>query len=439
MGRLVLTGAMLVTAMGIAHAGPTRKVQVESEPPGAAVYLDDVDSGPACDATPCTINAPIGTSTIILRLDKYEPEISELDVPKGKRPLQQKFTLKGAVGTIIVDGPRGAVIRVDEVDKGRAPLHLEVTAEAHHVVIVMNGKSVFDDYVEVATGDEVAIKPKTGATTDVGDTATITDDDDEDGEGGGGGGGGNGGSSQITGKADAPRMAYFNAGVAFAIGFRHFTYDGAVTGNLREEVEGGQVIGGPAIELWPGRMLGVTPLDGMSLYGRLQFPVAGQTVEGADLMGTVQTKWSSYEVSLRQRWTFGSFGVEVSGGFVQDQFTFDATVGADIDLMPDTRYQSLRLGGKLSYVADSLEPYLAAENRIVLSGGPVGERFDSSSASGIRGTAGLAVKLGSFTARAEGTLMQYSWTFSYQPGDMSQADGATDAIQLISMALGYSY
>jgi len=435
MGRLVLAGTLLVTAQGIAHAGPTRKVQIESEPPGATVYLNDLDHGPACEATPCTISAPIGTSTIIIRLDKYEPEISELDVPRGKRPLQQSYKLKGAVGTLAVEGPRGAVIRVDEVDRGRAPLRLEVSAEAHHVVIVMDGKSLYDDYVEVATGDEVPIKPKTQ--TDVAD-AVITDDE-EDGEGGGGGGGN--GSSSITATADgAPRMAYVSAAALFDIGFRHFTYENAMTGNLREEVEGGQVIGGPAIELWPGRMLGIPALRGLSVFARLQFPVAGQTVEGGDLMGTVTTKWSSYEASLRQRWTFGSFGVEVSGGWVQDTFTFDTTVRADLALMPDTQYQSLRLGGKLSYDAESFEPYVCGENRIVMSGGSVGERFDTANASGIRGSAGIAMKLGSFVARAEGTLMKYDWTFTYNGmDDIAQASGATDAVQLISMALGYTY
>lgn len=436
MGRLVLISTLLVAALGVAHAGPTRKVQVESEPPGAAVYLNDVDSGPVCDATPCTISAPIGTSIIILRLDKYEPEITELDVPRGRRPLQQKYKLTGAIGTIVVDGPKGAVIRIDEVDRGRAPARIEVSAEAHHVVLVLDNKSLYDDYVEIGTGEELPIKPKTG-TSDVADITTITDDD-EDGEGGGGGGGG--GSSEITASTDAtPRMAYVSAAAAFDIGFRHFTYDQAQTSNLREETEGGQVLGGPAIELWPGRMAGVSALRGLSLFARLQFPVAGQTVQGGDLMGTVTTKWSSYEVSLRQRWVFSGFGVEVSGGYVQDQFTFDATVGADINLMPDTNYQSVRLGGKLSYRFDLFEPYLTGENRLVLSGGPVGERFADANCSGLRGSAGVAFHLGAITARIEGTLMSYSWTFSYEPGAMSQADGATDAIQLISMALGYAY
>jgi len=211
-----------------------------------------------------------------------------------------------------------------------------------------------------------------------------------------------------------------------------------MTNNLRDESEGGQVMDGPAVELWPGRMAGVHFLRGLSLFRRAQFPIAGQTVEGS-LMGTVKTKWSSFEVSLRQRWVFGSFGIEASGGYVQDVLTFKAADSRDLDKMPDANYQSVRLGGKLAYEAGAVEPYVAAENRIVMSGGVVGQRFDQSKCSGLRGSVGLGLALGSFTARAEGTLMSYSWQFAYQPGAPAQAKSATDSIRLISMTLAYSY
>lgn len=447
MGRLLVAGTLVCCAMEIAHAGPTRKVQIETEPPGAAVYLNDVDNGAACDQTPCTIDAPVGVQTIIIRLDKYEPEIKELDVPKGKRPLQQKYKLKGAIATIKVDTPKGAIVRVDEEEKGKAPVEIPISAsEGHHVSVTLNGKSVFDDFVEVATGDEYVVKPKAVAgggstTTASNDTDTATVTDDKDNENGGGGGGG-GGSSAITGHTSEPRSAYVSGGVAFDIGFRHFTYDQAMTNNLREETEGGQVMIGPAVELWPGRMAGAHVLRGLSLFARVQFPVAGQTVTqqmGNDLMGTVKTKWSGYEISLRHRWVFGGFGVEASGGFVDDRYTFDASVGQDILLMPDTNYQSVRLGGKLAYMSGGVQPYISAENRIVLSGGPVGDRFSTAKASGLKAAAGIVLEVGAFSARAEGALINYSWDFTYDPSGTSKASGATDSIKLISMLVGYSY
>jgi len=439
MRRLLLAGAFVLGAMGHAHAGGTRKVKIDSEPSGASVYLGDVDSGVACEPTPCVINAPIGSATIIIRMDKYEPEIAELEVPKGKSPLQQKYKLKSAVGIIRVDNPKGATVRIDDEDKGKAPVEISSSAsDPHHVVVSLNGKTVFDDIVEVNTGEELVVKPKM-ASTNVADTATVSDD--PEGEGGGGGGSGGAGSASISGNSDgAPRMAYVTAAAAFDVGFRRFTYDNAMTNNLREETEGGQVMGGLAVEVWPGRMIGVKALRGMSAFVRLQFPVAGQTVQGGDLMGTVKTKWSSFEASLRQRWVFGQFGVEASGGYVQDRMTFDASVGQDINLMPDTNYQSVRLGAKAAYEADKIEPYLSVENRIVMSGGPVGERFDTAKASGLRGSLGVMLKLGAISARVEGTLMSYSWKFSYDGlNDTAQATGATDSVKLISALVGYSY
>jgi hypothetical protein len=436
MGRLVLACALVVSALGIARAAPKRKVQVETDPPGASVYLNDVDSGPVCEQTPCTFEAPIGTSTIIVRLDKYEPEIRELEIPKGKRPLQQKFKLKDAIGTIVVESPKGAFVRIDAEDKGRAPVRIDVSsADAHHVSVTHNGKTVFDDVIEVATGDEYDVKPKL-ASSDGGDTVTVTDDQ----TGGGGGGGSASGGGEITGGTEAtPRRAFITAAAAFDVGFRQFAYKMPQTDNLRRENEGGQVMGGPAIELWPGRLLGVGALRGLSLFARLQFPVAGQTVTGGGVMGNVETKWSSYEASLRQRWTFGGLGVEVSGGFVQDGFQFVAERTDDFDKMPDSTYQSVRLGAKVAYASGSVEPYLTAENRIVLSGGIVGQRFDDAAASGVRGSAGIALELGAITARAEGTLMRYSWRFAYDNTDTSRADGATDTIELISLLVGYRY
>ncbi|HEY5945387.1 MAG TPA: PEGA domain-containing protein [Kofleriaceae bacterium] len=448
MGRLVLAGALVMAAMGSAHAGPTRKVQIDSEPPGATVYIDDIENGVKCEQTPCTIDVPLGSRLIILRLDRYEAEVAEVDVTRGKRPLQQKFKLKSAIGTIRVDMPKGAAVRVDDEDKGKAPVEVQTAAgEAHHVVVSFNGKPVFDDVVEVATGDEFVVKPKMAAgSTAVADSdATVTDDDDNSEGGGGGGssGGGNAGSTKITDnnkESSTPRSAYLNAAAAFDVGFRHFTYGQAMSNNLREETEGGQVMGGPAIEVWPGRMLGVGPLRGLSLFVRLQFPVAGQSVEGGDLMGTVKTKWSSYEFSLRQRWVFGGFGVEASGGYVQDTMTFAATVVGDLDKMPDANYQSVRLGGKLAYMTEQVEPYVSAENRIVLSGGPLGDRFDTAKASGLRGSVGLAMKFGAVAANVAGTLMNYSWQFTYDgQNDVAQAKSATDAVKLISLQLGYSY
>jgi hypothetical protein len=434
MGRLVLAGLLCAAFAGSAWGG-TRKVRIETDPPGATVYLNDVSDGPVCEQTPCDINAPIGSTTIIIRLDKYEALIEQLDVPKGRSRLSSKWKLRGALATLIVDEPKGATIFVDDEEQGTVPTNIQVSAEAHHVVVKMGTKTAYDDVIEVATGDEFKVIPQTVAFRGGGSGGEET---------GGGGGGGDTGTTDtgITASTTpTPRASYLTAGLAFDVGFRHVTYDGAMTPNLREESEGGQVIAGPAVELFPMRIFGMSRLRGLSLFARAQFNVHGQALEAMNLMGDVTTYWGSLEFSLRHRWSIGSaFAIEASGGYVRDQMQFNATDGDDIAIVPDALYQSLRIGGRGFLVFDHADVYLSVENRIVLSGGAIAARFDSANATGLRGALGAVIKLGSIIARVEGSVLHYSWTFGYDGnGDVAQADGATDSVKLLSFLLGYSY
>src|ERR1700761_523018 len=106
--------ALLVLLLlgGVAEAG--RKVLVESDPPGATVYLNDKEAGPVCSATPCTIDVPAGgDANVIVEASGYAPEFASVDLAK-KGKLAVKVTLKKAMGTIVVDQPKGATISVDD-------------------------------------------------------------------------------------------------------------------------------------------------------------------------------------------------------------------------------------------------------------------------------------------------------------------------------------
>jgi hypothetical protein len=104
--------------------------------------------------------------------------------------------------------------------------------------------------------------------------------------------------------------------------------------------------------------------------------------------------------------------------------------------VPSADYRSLRLGVRASVVG-KIEPYLAAEGRIVLSGGNLGTRADSASASGYKFAGGLATKLGPLAARAEASATQYTWTFDNVTTTLPP--GATDKIFWISFVVGYQY
>jgi len=435
MGRLLLAAILLSTFGGIAFAGPTRKVSVDTEPPGASIYLDDVDKAPICQETPCTFSSPLGKHTVIARLDKYEPDFMEIDVTRNKKAQELKFKLKSALGTIVVDTPKGAAVRVDEEDAGKAPTRVAVSsAEGHHVRVSLNGKVLFDDFVDVATGDEFVVKGKGGGAATTVAAQTNTEEETEENTN-------KSSEEKIEKKASGTSPSQFITIAAIVdIGFRNFSYEMPSDPDLmRPESEYGQTLVGPAVEFFPGRLAGIHVLRGLSLFGRAQFTAFSQNITGDGLSGATKTSWLTWEVSLRQLWRWQSFGFEVGGGYVSDSFSFTGPPD-ELVLLPAAEYQSLRLGAKLLYDAGTVEPYIAAENRIVFTGGTIKERFTNARANGIRAAAGLNVKLWPrIWARLEGALMAYGWEFTPDTTKMYSAKSASDSVKLISILAAFTY
>jgi hypothetical protein len=438
MGRVLLAGAMVVASVGMADAGPTRKVSIETDPPGATVYLNDPDDGAVCEATPCTIDAPIGVTPIIVQLKNYGPIVDSLDVPKRGKAPTVKFTLKMALATLVIETPsaKGATIRVDEEDKGKVPAKVEVSGnDAHHVVVIMGNKSLFDDYVNVGVGEELTITPKSpgaGTVVATADPDPVVTDDNGGGEGSGAG---SADPSIEKSTPDAPRNRFINLAAVFDVGFRNFTYDKGAnpTTNVRDESEVGQLMGGLELELWP--LANGSHLRGLSVFARYEHGFNSQPVMNAN---GLTTYWDTLEASVRHRWNAGdTLAFDLGAGFVRDQYRFSGDA-ADIALTPDTTYSSIRIGGRVALRTEMFEPYLAVENRIVLSGGVLASRFRNATASGYRAALGVSTTRGSLSARLEASLIRYSWTFTPDTMDMYRADGATDAVEVITATIGFT-
>lgn len=439
MGRLLLAGVLVACATSIASAGPTRKVRVETTPPGATVYIESIDNGAACEATPCTINVPIGQATLIVRLDGYQPEFELVDVTKGKKPVPVSVKLKAATGVIIIKSPKGASVRINDDDEGKVPVEVEVPAEPARVVVTMGGKTLHDDFVNVDVGAQVEVEVDGSAAVASGDEEE-GDEEEDDGDGGEGdrdGDAGSGGSIEAGTTAGA-RAAYLQAGLALDIGFRRFVFsDGSAPFS-----NSGETLLGPAVELWPGRLAGVHVLRNLSLFARLQFALTHQKVtrQNNGMLEDVgaETFWGALELSLRQKWVFGGvLGVEASVGYARDQLEFNAINDTVLMQVPSADYKTVRIGARVS-IAKPVEPYLSAENRIVLSGGNLATRADGAETSGYRLAAGLVTKLGPLGARVEGALGKYSWTFTDTSG-AGTPNGASDKLFAISFQLGYQY
>ena len=445
MARLLAAAALVVAAGGVAAAAPKKKLQIETEPPGAQVYLNLIEDGKICE-TPCQIEVAVNTSTtLILELEGHEPKIEALNVTK-RSPGKLSFKLEPKQGgVIVVEGPTGATVTVDDLDKGKAPLRVDADAGPHAVTITLNGKEVGSQIVEVVAGEEHKVGG-VGKTVAVKDPNEIKETDPE---------------PRVVAKQPSPPRAgpLFAVSAAFDIGFRTFKYDNAMTDNLGDDKEFGQVLVGPMVEVWPGTLIGVRALRGLSIVARVQFGVNRQavTVDPDDngpepaRASAASTFWGSIEASVRHKWTIANTAtIEPSAGYVREQYQFQTdasnpTAGMDFDLVPDAVYNAVRLGLRGSLLLGSLEPYLGAENRIVVSGGTIEDRFSNNGggadpkATGLRGLAGFNATFGAIHARVEASYTRYSWTFKYDNDSEFQANGGNDTIRLISASVGYMY
>ena len=108
MGRSqVLAACLVASAAGSAAAGGpgqgnrTSKVTIETDPPGAKVYFNVKEDGEVC-TTPCTVDAPIGETPIIVEAENRRAIIENLVVPrKSARPLRVSYKLRPAYGSLV--------------------------------------------------------------------------------------------------------------------------------------------------------------------------------------------------------------------------------------------------------------------------------------------------------------------------------------------------
>lgn len=454
MGRVLqLAAAVVVFTTASAYAGgSTQHVLVETEPKGAVVYIDDVEKGPMCQPTPCSFDIAVGKYTLIVQKQNFTPAFENIDVQRRpKKPLVFKYSLDAASATIIVDNPqaKGASIVVDGTAKGKVDgsgnARVEVEPTGHSISVTLNGKTLFEEVVTLDNNQEYAIKisasafaaktppkevPKQTASTDEGGGDT-TESGSSEGSA----------SASVTTTAPAQRRdRYIEGNVVVDVGFRRFEYQNPQMGPLAPESEDGQVIAGPAVEVWPMVILDTTHLRGLSVFLKAEFPINHQDVKDSTMNTIATTYWSTFEASVRHRWTVADIaGIEVGAGYVRDLLRFNGDAG-DVTKLPDADYQSLRIGARGSLVLGPIEPYISAENRVILDGGVLPKRFSTASGSGIRGALGFAAHGGNFTARLEASAVRYSWQFTNSStGNFYQADGATDEVLGISFAVGYQY
>jgi hypothetical protein len=450
MARVALAVASVVAASGMARADGMRRIRVETTPPKAHVYLEDVETGLKCEATPCEFEAPLGEDTLLIQLEHFKPLIEAIDVKRGRgKPQLFKFELEAAVGTIVVDDTRakGASIQIDGKDRGKAPLRVHVEPGGHQVILKLGRKTLFEDFVDVDAGAEQAIE--LAVSNESGDKPQPSeasrergDDHGDETDGQEGGKAANAKHDDSDGELHKPvevgeRSRFLTIQLLVDVGWRRFHYDDAVPTLPANESEDGVVMAGPAIELWPAEALHAELLRPLSLFVRGQYKLNALDVKDGRTGEVVgQTSWASYEASVRYRWGSSTYAVEGSSGYVRDRVVYDTGSSTGMKL-PAGDYQSIRFGARALARTGAFEPYVAAETRVVMSGGDLQTRFTNASATGLRGALGVTATAGSMCARAEVAYLKYSWSY---PTDVNtQASGASDKLFGISISFGYQY
>jgi hypothetical protein len=302
-------------------------------------------------------------------------------------------------------------------------------------VLERDGQKLYDEFVEIEAGNEAIVTPSLASeppARGILDEPTL--------------------AAQARAAHGERRIPAIAVSVAVDAGFRQFTYKNNKTPLIqRDDNEAGQVLVGPIVELWPTTLLGMGVLPGLSLYGRFQLGINNQAVsimDAPDGAGTtaLTTSWRSLEISAHHRWAIRDLAtIEVGGGYSDDRYQFkgDAVGDVSIKIVPDAAYQAVRIGGRASLLLGSFEPFLTFENRLVLSGGAMTERYTiNTSVNGVRGSLGVVKRFGRhFDVRLEGALTLYSWTFQQDTADLEapMADGGSDFIQHLALAVGYTY
>jgi outer membrane receptor for ferrienterochelin and colicins len=142
-------------------------LRIETEPPGATLYIDRTDLG-ARGSSPRALAFAPGTVRVIAEREGYESVTSEPIVLEAGRERSVRLSLRRIVGTVRVEAPAGATARLDDEDSGPScavPCSLEAAPGAHTVYVIQPGFLTANRPVQVAARASVSVRATLSAQT----------------------------------------------------------------------------------------------------------------------------------------------------------------------------------------------------------------------------------------------------------------------------------
>jgi hypothetical protein len=160
LGLLAVSGGVWA-ALELRPAGvPMGSLNVESDPPGAEVLIDESPRG----TTPLSITLPEGTHTLVVQ---HGSNVKRLDVEVASaiaksyhvawaEPLRAPAA--PATGSLsIVSDPPGSAVIVDGAARGQTPLTIRELAAGRHEVLVRGTNTTYQRSVEVEPGGTASL------------------------------------------------------------------------------------------------------------------------------------------------------------------------------------------------------------------------------------------------------------------------------------------
>ncbi|HEY4058456.1 MAG TPA: PEGA domain-containing protein [Kofleriaceae bacterium] len=432
MNRVAVAMLLVCTAVCTAGAAPKHKVKVETEPAGATVYVGEKENGPSCDATPCSIELPVGESTIIIELSGYVQIFKTITVPKRGTVKLDSFAMEKAIGHLTISGPKGATIIIDDEDKGKAPQDFDLPVGQYSVKLV-DGKRTGTAFVSFESGGDEKELDDAAITWEGAEAQTEDPEERPEVHDG-----------AHPAHVDAPLFSIEAIGT---VGFRSFKYQGNRTkDSLRDLDEKGAFIVGVSATVYPGTLFQIPALRTLALFGSFQLPANKQGITGDMIAAGVTNLWQSFSAGLSYKYVLDSgLGIGASFAWVRDDYQYSGRQ-QDRDVLPFAEYKTVAPGLGLSYATvvsgTHVEPYVGAEYRIVYSAEPMASRFLDTKTAGVHVALGANALFGKhITAHVEAGLLRYAWSYKADPSAMlpRMATGATDQTFQIAFSVGYAY
>ena len=142
-------------------------LKVETDPPGATVYLDRKDLGPRGE-TPRTLGLADGKRRVIVEKPGYEPAQQEdVDLKIGKETTVT-LKLKQILGTVRLEGEAGAQVKIDDESRAIActvPCSLDVPPGRHTFFFLKEGYQTSELTAEIPANTVTPVRARLASQT----------------------------------------------------------------------------------------------------------------------------------------------------------------------------------------------------------------------------------------------------------------------------------